>query len=144
MLNFNQKIKFKTIEISFHIHSTEELDKSIRIICDNLKMPIERKNETKLIGAFNNEIKKITFILQKSECDIFLNNLVDKMMKAYKKEIIEQIDNHIDIKGIIYLRVDKQRLIKNEIVMGINDIVRIKMKAQTKNDLRENMIKLLS
>ena len=81
MLNFNQKIKFKTIEISLHIHSTEEFDKVIRIICDNLRMPIKRKNETKLIGVFNNEIKKITFILQKSECDIFLNNLVDIIKK---------------------------------------------------------------
>ena len=53
---------------------------------------------------------------------------MDKMMGIYKKEIIERIDNHIDRKGIIYLRIDKQRLIKNEIVMGKNDIVRIKLK----------------
>jgi len=66
------------------------------------------------------------------------------MIQEYKKEIIERIDNHIDKKGIIYLRLDKQRLIKNEIAIGMNDIVRIKMKVQTKNDLKEEMIKLLS
>ena len=66
------------------------------------------------------------------------------MIQEYKKEIIERIDNHIDKKGIIYLRLDKQRLIKNEIAIGINDIVRVKMKPQTKNNLKEEMIRLLS
>ena len=66
------------------------------------------------------------------------------MIQEYKKEIIERIDNHIDKKGMIYLRLDKQRLIKNEIAIGINDIVRVKMKPQTKNNLKEEMIRLLS
>ena len=144
MLKANQEIKLKKVEISLYLHSTEDFDRIIEIICDNLKIPTEKKVETKLTGTFNNEIKKITFILKKSECSIFLKNLTDKMIQEYKKEIIERIDNHIDKKGIIYLRLDKQRLIKNEIAIGMNDIVRIKMKVQTKNDLKEEMIKLLS
>ena len=144
MLKYNQEIKLKTVEVSLYLHSTEDFDRIIEIICDNLKITTEKKAETKLTGTFNNEIKKIIFNLKKSECGVFLKNLTDKMIQEYKKEIIERIDNHIDKKGMIYLRLDKQRLIKNEIAIGINDIVRVKMKPQTKNNLKEEMIRLLS
>ena len=83
MLKANQEIKLKTVEISLYLHSTEDFDRIIDIICDNLKIPIEKKAETKLTGTFNNEIKRITFILKKSECSIFLKNLTDKMIQEY-------------------------------------------------------------
>jgi len=56
MLKANQEIKLKTVEISLYLHSTEDFDRIIDIICDNLKIPIEKKAETKLTGTFNNEI----------------------------------------------------------------------------------------
>ena len=61
MLKSNQEIKLKTVEVSLYLHSTEDFDRIIDIICDNLKIPIEKKAETKPTGTFNNEIKRITF-----------------------------------------------------------------------------------
>ena len=67
MLKSNQEIKLKTVEVSLYLHSTEDFDRIIEIICDNLKITTEKKAETKLTGTFNNEIKKIIFNLKKSE-----------------------------------------------------------------------------
>ena len=76
-------------------------------------------------GHWKNPITRIniTFLDHLDEC---FNNIINNLTGAYGKDEFDlYLKNNIDLKGSIYLRLDKQKLCLRKLELSDNDAVRM-------------------
>ncbi len=130
-------MNFKFAEIETYIHATENLDLIIDKILNLL--PAECRDEVPILieilhGHYGNPIIRI---------NIFIRN--EELTRKFFEKIINDVENidelsktlsmRIDSSGNLYLRIDKQMLIKDKVMLNdtTDDVVRVKFKLGKKN-----------
>ncbi|GIU71848.1 MAG: hypothetical protein KatS3mg003_2390 [Candidatus Nitrosocaldaceae archaeon] len=121
--------RFISAEIDVIIHATEDYDKILTIIKDILKIDIEKFTSNKLEGYYGNEVILLKARLNAEDArklaDIIFNsiNIHDKIHLA------DNLDKHID-RNSLFIRLNKQELFKNRIVLGDQDAIKIRFKVK--------------
>ncbi len=120
----------KFVELETYIHNTESIDKIVesikKNILDNIKIPIIIEI---LWGTFGNRIIRLKIFSE----DENISNLIFKntICKAENIEnLYKTLDLRIDKAGNLYVRLNKQKLILNKIVIDdvSDDVIRVKFR----------------
>ena len=108
-------------------HATEDDNKITHIILDYFKKSSASKKIeiAKTEGHWKNPIKRIniTFFDYIDEC---FNSIMKDLTYVYGKDELDlYLKNNVDLKGSIYLRLDKQKLFLGKLELSDNDAVRM-------------------
>jgi len=131
------------IEIRAFAHATEDLNKVLEAIQQIL--PKEHLDEItfkkrKLKGHYGNPIQLIETKIKKKEILSKILEKITKELNEIDKEILSrELDRHID-KGSLYLRLDKQAALQNEIRMKSADPIHIRIRFR--KERREEIYKI--
>ncbi len=128
-------IRISSVEISFHFHSTENQERGLDQIMQQLGLDKHVFSTTKLEGHFGNIITRIIFHLTGEKANIWLIGFLKKIRKIDRITLFNNIHDHIDEHGKLYLRLSKQSLFRKFIEFGNLDIIRIKIKPKTKQGI---------
>ena len=134
------------VEIEVLAHATEDPDKVTQAI-KNLFPPIHRDEvsftQTSLKGHHGNPITLYkTRIQKKPIITAFIENLSSQLNNENKKTLHKNIERHIDEKGSLFIRLNKQSALLNKIELEYEDPIRIQIKFNIWQKSKENMIKL--
>ncbi len=134
--------KVKFIEIETYVHATENIDRVVEAIKNILlrgeKIPIILEV---LWGTFGNRIIRVKVFIERGSEKI-LKNILCNLSNIDK--LRETLENRVDSAGNLYLRLNKQELIKGNLVLEdeSDDIVRVKARVSRKL-LKESTNKLI-
>ncbi len=137
------RLPIADIEIRAFAHATEDLNKVIEAVQQIL--PKEHLDEInfkkrKLKGHYGNPIQLIETRIKKKEILSKILEKIAKKLNEVDKEILSrEIDRHID-KGSLYLRLDKQAALQNEIKIKSADPIHIRFRFR--KERREEIYKI--
>ncbi len=128
------KDKVKAIEADVFVHETEDQGK-IEEAIKNL-LPDATITEEKLHGHYGTTIKKIKLIINGHGIEGKLNYLLSKLGFFEKGEVFSKIMDGLE-RNKIYIRLDKQELIKNLIKINGDNQIKIIITFFSEKDVRD-------
>ena len=135
-----------SIEIEVFAHATEDPNK-VTTAVKNLFQPNYGNevsfSQTTLNGHYGNPITLFkTKIQEKPMINALIEYLSSQLNDENKKTLFMNIDRHLNEKGSLFIRLNKQSALINKIELEYEDPIRIQIKFNTRNKSKENMIKL--
>ena len=119
----------KMVEITVFAHATEDEEKvkqSIKRIA-----PYEHAFESqRLSGHYDDPITLLTSKASRKEAMDLLPNIINKLSILERLTLLDELKNHVDSKGNLYLRLDKQNAFNGKVTLHENDPIHIKIKFQ--------------
>jgi RNA binding exosome subunit len=128
-----QKEKLKSFgivvaEISFLIHSTEDRDRVINQVSSILIVDKDEFESENLLGHWGNQIEMIKARLKGK----FANDVADTILTSLdtydRKKMLHSLDDYVDDKGALHLRLDKQKICVGKIELSNIDSIKMKIK----------------
>jgi RNA binding exosome subunit len=113
-----------TIEII--IHATEDIKKILESFENIFGIKREDFSLQHLTGHFENPILLGKVIIKKNLAIKFVHTLISKISKNEINEIVKDIENRIQ-NSSLYLRLEKQELIKGNIILHKKDSIKVKI-----------------
>jgi RNA binding exosome subunit len=120
----------KAAEIRVFAYATEDEEKvkqAVKIIA-----PYEHIFESqRLSGHFEDPIiLLISKTKKKQDAIVLLANVINKLSSLDKQILLDELSNHLDPHGNLYIRLDKQKAYNGKLTLHENDPIRIKIKFQ--------------
>ncbi len=82
-----------------------------------------------LLGHYRNPITLLrTQITQRPAIEALLNRLADALSEGDKAQLAVDVTRHLDDRGALYLRLDKQDAFRGRLTLGHGDTIRITLK----------------
>ena len=127
MLRMHVKSAIQSLDVSCILHETEDTDRVSAAVRELVgeETPLELEE---LEGHFGNSIRKLSLHLHGEEATRAFSRLTAMMPDGLRKSVAGNIDSLVDEHSSLYLRFDKQRLVKGEMAAGHDDAVRLKVK----------------
>jgi RNA binding exosome subunit len=119
----------QAVEVLCFVHATESEEKILDAIRSVLSLKESPKLE-QLEGHFGNEIKRLKYEITGEEATHLFTRLLDMMPPQEKSTLISKIPVLLDEQGVLYLRFDKQELIRGRLSLSEKDVIRIRVKAK--------------
>ena len=114
------------IIIDIIIHATEDISKILHSFNKILEINEEDFNITNTTGYFGNPIILLNVKLVKKQSKIFMKRFLKLLSKNQINQLIEEIEERTaDSK--FHLRLDKQELVKGELILSEKDTIKIKI-----------------
>lgn len=110
------------------IHATEDKHKILDVVLFNLEIPKEKFEEIESEGHWGNKIVRLITEVNKKDTQILLEKILRKISFIDKNNLLSNLDKHIDDKGNLFLRLDKQRICRNKISLSDTEGIKIKFK----------------
>jgi RNA binding exosome subunit len=88
----------------------------------------EKFEEIEYEGHWGNKISRLTTVINKKDTQILIEKIFKKLSFLDRENLLLNLDKHIDEKGNLYLRLDKQRICKNKISLSDTEGIKIKFK----------------
>ena len=117
----------QSVEVVYLVHATEDANRIEEAVSWLLGGTAEAETE-RLEGHFGNEITKARVHLTGEEAARGFEQVIAKMPRRMKTEIVSAIGAHMDEHSALFLRLDKQRLISGSLALAARDTVRVKVK----------------
>lgn len=125
------------IQIETFSHATEDTEKVKSLLSKFFSFDISF-NENKTYGHFGNEIIIINVELSKNkEIKDFVSNFLTIVDKGY---ILETLEKRLDEDGILFIRMNKERIYNDDFTIDDNGDILISMKFVTYPKSREKVI----
>lgn len=130
-------MNFKFVEIETYVHATENLDLIIDKILNLL--PAECRDEVPVLveilhGHYGNPIIRINILIRNEELTRkFFEKIINDVENV--DELSKTLSMRIDSSGNLYLRIDKQMLIKDKVMLNdtTDDVIRVKFRLDRKD-----------
>lgn len=122
------EILFKSAEISYYLHATEDYNRVIPLIARALSVPPERFSITNVEGHYGNPIMILKTHLISKDAVNFAVSFFRKLPQVQKTTLLEDINRCLNEHGDLFVRLDKQELISGRLILGEVDPIRIKIK----------------
>ena len=130
--DFN-KFSFSTTDVDFLLHSTEDKNFVLDKIQQILSIPHKIFDTTELEGHWGNPITLLSCELNKVKSHDLLLKIFSSLSFIDKQHLTDNLDDYLDEKYYLYLRIDKQRLCKNKISLNMtDDSIKLKFKPSKK------------
>jgi RNA-binding protein len=123
-----EEIKFSGAEANLVIHATEDQEKVLGSLEDNLNLSPDKFAVTPSEGHYKNRILMLKAIFSSSEATQLAANIASKLNSLDRQELWQNMSQFSDEKGNLYLRLDKQRLCQGKVSIALADSIRIKFK----------------
>ena len=128
----HNKLTFRTLEIAFVIHETENID----ILTLNLNAIFGLVDSDykikKTEGHHGNMIKFVQVYLVRNRVQDVIDKILSLLAVVDKEDIIQNIESYLDSRFTFFLRVSKQEIPNKKLVLSYDDSIRIKMKPSMK------------
>ena len=121
------KSTIQSLDVSLLLHATEDSERVIAAVRELIDVDGTLETE-EMEGHFGNRIKKVSVHLHGDQATKAFALLIARMPGALRKELAKDIDRLTDEHSSLFLRFDKQKLIKGEIATGYEDAIRLKVK----------------
>lgn len=121
------KSAIQSVEASCLVHATEDRERVARAISRALGTGEAAEVET-MEGHFGNEIAMVKFRLAGEEAESAARSMFAKMPSNMKRELRRDLGAHLDEHSALYLRFDKQELVRGRLAAGAGDPVRVRVK----------------
>ena len=117
----------QSLDISYLLHATEDPGKLKAAVTRMIGSdpPVETEE---MSGHFGNRIVKVELHLHGDEAASALQALASNLPKAVRAALARDMDQYLDEHSSLFVRLDKQKLVRGEFAIGTNDVVRIKVK----------------
>jgi RNA-binding protein len=122
------QLQFLNSTIYIVIHATEDKHKILDAVLLNLEIPKEKFEEIESEGHWGNKIVRLITEINKKDTQILLENILKKISFIDRNNLLSNLDKHIDDKGNLFLRLDKQRICRNKISLSDTEGIKIKFK----------------
>lgn len=119
---------FKGCELSLFIHGTEDEERVVNGVCENLGVRREMLREERLEGHFKNPIVSVKASLQGREAEELVKRILSKLDEESRVKLKANLEDFVDKKGKLYLRLDKQDLLGGRLRLCEQDPVRLVVK----------------
>ena len=119
--------KIQSVEVSYFVHGTEDLERVSRTIADRLGLPNPPELES-LEGHFGNRIVRVSHHLTGDEAMHAFRIIVSFIGKDGVKEMLAGLDLALDEHKALYIRLGKQELLREAAVFSSTDAVRSKIR----------------
>jgi RNA binding exosome subunit len=119
-------VRFASADIELIVHATESMEKVLDAVNSNL-LDTSEFTATKLTGHFGNEIILLRCTLTAEKA----THLAYKLLSSLSYEDIMHLYNNFTLytdKGLFYIRLSKQDMIKGKIILSQTDSIRIRFK----------------
>jgi hypothetical protein len=117
-----------TAEISFLIHATEDRDRVINLISSILLVNRHEFEAENLLGHWGNEIAIIKCRLNGKFANDVASIILNSLDAFDRKKMLYSLDDYVDDKGTLHIRLDKQRICESKIQLSDIDSIKIKFK----------------
>ena len=114
------------ITIDVIIHATEDVSKILQSFDEVLEIKEEQFTSIETTGYFENPIIILSTKLVKKQGQNFIKNMLELLPINQINELVEEIEERT-IDSRFHLRLDKQELVKGELVISEKDTVKIKI-----------------
>ena len=125
----------ESIEISFLVHATEDMDRLLLIIKSIIPKHIKDLDFCidEMRGYYGNPISTVkTVISNRSIASELALNIANRIGWYDKAILRSNIKQYVDESGTLYIRLDKQAIFEGEFKLGISDPIRVKVKLTNK------------
>ncbi len=119
---------FDKIEVTIGVivHATEDISKIFQSFDETLEIKEEIFAVRETRGHFDNPITVLNAKIVKKEARNFLKKLLGSLSDEQISKLIEEIDERT-VDSRFHMRLDKQELIKGNLVFGEKDTVKLKI-----------------
>ncbi len=114
------------VTIDVIIHATEDISRILQSFEELLELKEENFTIHETTGHFDNPIIMLNAKIVKKEAQNFMKKLLELLSIEQINELIEEIEERT-IDSRFHMRLDKQELVKRNIVFRENDAVKIKI-----------------
>lgn len=108
------------------IHATEDISKIFQAFDELLNLKKEDFTIHETTGYFENPITMLNIKIVKKEAENFIKKLLELLSHQQINELIEEIEERT-VDSRFHMRLDKQELIKGNVVIREKDTVKIKI-----------------
>jgi RNA binding exosome subunit len=115
-------------EISFLAHATEEKDRVINPISSVLIVDKDEFESENLLGHWGNQIEMIKGRLKGKFARDVASTILRSLDTYDRKKMLCSLDDYVDDKGTLHLRLDKQKICEGKIELSDIDSIKIKFK----------------
>ena len=114
------------VTIDVIIHATEDISKIFQSFEELLDLKEENFTIHETTGHFDNPIIMLNAKIVKKEAQNFIKKLLNLLSIEQINELIEEIEERT-IDSRFHMRLDKQELVKGNLVFGEKDTIKIKI-----------------
>lgn len=123
-----ESARFSSAEVNLLLHGTEDANKVLQSIQNTLSIPSERFSITQSEGHFKNKIMLVKASLPTQEAGGLAHRIMSLLNSADRDRLSSSLEEYLDEKGSLYLRLDKQRICQGKVSLSEADAVRIRFK----------------
>jgi RNA binding exosome subunit len=117
----------QSLEVSYLVHSTEDEDRIGSAVESMLGIKVAPTRE-ELAGHFGNRIVHVSCRLTGEAASSAFAGLARRLSPSAKKELVESLGETVDEHSTLYIRLDRQSLVKAELAFGGGEPVRVRVK----------------
>ena len=121
------KSAIQSLEVSCLLHETEDMEKVNSVVAGLVGSDVTPEVE-EMTGHFGNRIRRVSFQLHGIEATKSFQGIVERLPQGSRADLAKNVGQYLDEHSSLFLRFDKQRLVRGEVEIGTNDSVRIKVK----------------
>jgi len=114
------------ITIDVIVHATEDILKILQSFEDYLDLKESDFTVNKTVGHFENPIIILNAKIVKKQAQNFMKKLLGLLSAKQISQLIEEIEERIE-DSRFYMRIDKQELIKGNLVVSEKETIKIKI-----------------
>jgi RNA binding exosome subunit len=115
------------VEVTYFVHATEDAERLERALAGFLGRG-GAPSLDRLEGHFGNEILRAKLHLTGDEAEGAFGSMVSRIPEGVLKEVMADLPAHLDEHSALFLRFDKQSLVRGSVALGSTDPVRVKVK----------------
>jgi RNA binding exosome subunit len=115
-------------EISFLIHATEDKCRVINLVSSVLMLNQDEFESEILLGHWGNQIEIIKGRLKGKFANEVASIVLTSLETYDRKKMLYSLNDYVDDKGTLYLRLDKQKICEGKIELSDIDSIKIKFK----------------
>ena len=119
--------EIQSVDVSYFVHATEDEVKLKDAVTDSLQIESQATEEV-LEGHFGNRIIHETWHLTGDAAWLSFQRLVKVIGKEGRSEILRDLESLTDEHGAMYLRINKQSLVRGKALFSSSDPVRVRVK----------------
>jgi len=109
------------------VHSTEDKERIDSAVEDTLGIKAPMTTE-ELAGHFGNRIVHVSCRLTGGAASSAFMGLAQRLSSSARKELVGSLGETLDEHSTLYIRLDRQSLVKGEIALGGREPIRVRVK----------------
>jgi RNA binding exosome subunit len=117
----------RSLEVTYLLHATEDPDRVEGSVAEMLSVKAPGQVED-LEGHYGNRIRRVRVHLTGDEAQRAFDSIVSRLGRSEKTELLANLGRYLDEHSALFLRFDKQRLVRGTLSLETADPVRIKVK----------------